>query len=153
LARLLGVSFASVNRWEQGHTRPSSLAWRQILRAEAEGLPGFDLPPGPTLANGRGALGSSGPPNPARPPPLDFGAAPAAVWAVAEGHRLGFGHCFNPAFATETALIDPLPHQRIAVYDTLVAAGGHHLRRFVPWDETVEPAEAEAGALDLFDRA
>ena len=52
----------------------------------------------------------------------DFSADPDAVAAVAEAHRLAHGHMFNPAFAAETALIDPLPHQRIAVYD-------HMLRR------------------------
>jgi superfamily II DNA or RNA helicase len=39
---------------------------------------------------------------------------------VAEGERLAFGHLFNPAFAVETSLIDPLPHQRIAVYQQLL---------------------------------
>ncbi len=39
---------------------------------------------------------------------------------VAEGERLAYGHLFNPAFATETSLIDPLPHQRIAVYDAML---------------------------------
>ena len=29
--------------------------------------------------------------------------------AVAEAHRLAYGHLFNPTFATETSLIDPLP--------------------------------------------
>ena len=35
---------------------------------------------------------------------------PDAVSAVAEAHRLAYGHLFNQAFATETSLIDPLPH-------------------------------------------
>lgn len=39
--------------------------------------------------------------------------------------------------------------QRMALYDVLVAAGGHHVPRFVPWDETMDPAEAEAETLDL----
>ena len=39
---------------------------------------------------------------------------------VAEAHRLAYGHLFNPAFATETSLIDPLPHQRIAVYERML---------------------------------
>lgn len=39
--------------------------------------------------------------------------------------------------------------QRLGLYDTLVASGGHHVPRFVAWDETVDPAEAEAAALDL----
>lgn len=36
LAALLGVSFASVNRWERGHVRPSELAWRLITSAESD---------------------------------------------------------------------------------------------------------------------
>ena len=51
---------------------------------------------------------------------LDFAADPNAVWAVAEAHRLAYGHLFNPTFATETSLIDPLPHQRIAVYEHML---------------------------------
>jgi 2-polyprenyl-6-methoxyphenol hydroxylase-like FAD-dependent oxidoreductase len=39
--------------------------------------------------------------------------------------------------------------QRLGLYDTLLAAGGHHVPRFVAWDETVPPEEAEAAALDL----
>ena len=54
-------------------------------------------------------------------PALDFAAHPEVVRVVAEGERLAFGHLFNPAFATETSLIDPLPHQRIAVYEHLLA--------------------------------
>ena len=39
---------------------------------------------------------------------------------LAEGERLSFGHLMNPAFATEISSIDPLPHQRIAVYDHML---------------------------------
>jgi hypothetical protein len=46
---------------------------------------------------------------------IDFAANPEVVRVVAEGYRLGYGHLFNPAFATEISLIDPVPHQRIAV--------------------------------------
>ncbi len=42
------------------------------------------------------------------------------VAAVADAARLSFGHLTNPAFATELALIDPLPHQRIAVYEHML---------------------------------
>jgi DNA-binding XRE family transcriptional regulator len=31
LAELMGVSFATINRWENGQTKPSSLAWQQII--------------------------------------------------------------------------------------------------------------------------
>jgi hypothetical protein len=51
---------------------------------------------------------------------LNFLANPEVVQVVAEGERLSFGHLVNPAFATETSLIDPLPHQRIAVYQHLL---------------------------------
>lgn len=37
-----------------------------------------------------------------------------------EGERLSFGHLANPTFATEISSIDPLPHQRIAVYDYMI---------------------------------
>ena len=42
------------------------------------------------------------------------------VRLVAEAHRLRHAYLFNPIFATETSLIDPLPHQFIAVYDHLL---------------------------------
>jgi hypothetical protein len=51
---------------------------------------------------------------------LDFAADPEEVRAVAEGERLGYGHLINPAFATEVSMIDPLPHQRIAVYEHML---------------------------------
>jgi SNF2 family DNA or RNA helicase len=39
---------------------------------------------------------------------------------VVEGERLTYGHLFNPTFATELSLIEPLPHQRIAVYEKML---------------------------------
>ena len=51
---------------------------------------------------------------------MDFSADPKAVSAVAEAHRLAYGHLFNAAFAAETSLIDPLPHQRLAVYEQML---------------------------------
>ncbi len=55
-----------------------------------------------------------------RVPMLDFAAKPEAVVAVAEATRLACGHLFNPAFAIEISSIDPLPHQRIAVYEHML---------------------------------
>jgi transcriptional regulator with XRE-family HTH domain len=37
LAELMGVSFASVNRWENGQARPNLLAWKKIERVEVMG--------------------------------------------------------------------------------------------------------------------
>jgi len=39
LAKQIGVSFATVNRWENGQSRPTRLAWQQILGLE-NGNPG-----------------------------------------------------------------------------------------------------------------
>ena len=54
-------------------------------------------------------------------PQIDFTASSDIVLAVAEGERLTYGHLANPVFATEIARIDPLPHQRIAVYDHMLS--------------------------------
>lgn len=53
-------------------------------------------------------------------PILDFTADPETVKVLVEGERLSFGHLTNPTFATEISSIDPLPHQRIAVYDHML---------------------------------
>ena len=109
LARLIGVSYATVNRWENRQTRPTQLAWKRILDLE-ESL-GGSMP----AADGRSGFAS-----PAAKPGLDFSADCEGVAALAEAHRLTYGHLFNAAFATETSLIDPLPHQRIAVYQRML---------------------------------
>lgn len=103
LADRLGVSFATVNRWENRQARPSQLAWAQLERLSSGGAE--EIHPDDSQPS---------------PPTLDFTSDPAAVRAIAEGERLSFGHLANPAFATEISQIDPLPHQRIAVYDHML---------------------------------
>jgi 2-polyprenyl-6-methoxyphenol hydroxylase-like FAD-dependent oxidoreductase len=39
--------------------------------------------------------------------------------------------------------------QRLGLYDELIRSGGIHHTRFVPYDEILEPTDAEAGALAL----
>lgn len=39
LAARLGASYVSVNRWENGQTRPTALAWRRLLELEASSDP------------------------------------------------------------------------------------------------------------------
>ena len=103
LAARLGVSFATVNRWENGQTKPSPLSWQQLLRMDEGNVATLpEEPPAPTK------------------PAIDFTSPAEVVRALAEGERLSFGHMFNPVFATEISQIDPLPHQRIAVYEHLV---------------------------------
>ena len=107
LAELIGVSFASVNRWENGQTRPNKLSWRRIVEIE-NAISGPDAQP----AGSEAAYSS--------PDYLDFSCDPDTVWAVAEAHRLSNGHLVNPSFAEETSTIDTLPHQRIAVYQHML---------------------------------
>ncbi len=111
----MGVSFASVNRWENEQARPSTLAWQKIALAEERGVEALDA--------GRMAVAEPQPSyraEAAGPFQVDFSADPEIVRVVAEGERLTYGYLFNPAFATELSLIEPLPHQRIAVYERML---------------------------------
>ena len=107
----MAVTPLTVHRWETGQSRPRALALDR-LRALEEAIAS------------RGADARSGGPSAGPAPsvsvPLDFAGDPAAVLLVAEAHRLAHGHQFNAAFASETARIDPLPHQRIAVYERML---------------------------------
>src|SRR5262245_46247896 len=98
----MGVSFASVNRWENSQSRPSALAWQQIAQAEMVGIDAlrkeFDLQ---SLGHSAGADRKS---EIDSPPRLDFAADPEVVRVIAEGERLRYGHLFNPFFATEISL-------------------------------------------------
>ena len=108
LAERLGVSFPTVNRWENGKSQPSQLSWNRLLELAGEtGMADRVAEPEP-------------PPYADKPPIIDFTAKPDLVRSLVEGERLSFGHLANPAFATEIASIDPLPHQRLAVYDHML---------------------------------
>jgi len=108
LADRLGVSFATVNRWENGKTKPSQVCWRRLLELEKE------------VSTSDRVAEPEPPPYLGSPPVLDFTANPEIVRTLVEGERLSFGHLANPTFATEIASIDPLPHQLIAVYDYML---------------------------------
>src|ERR1019366_7734871 len=108
----MGVSFVTVSRWENGASAPSRSALATILKAEIAGLAAF----GPAQTPQPEAAIPRAP----QPHFLDFLADPEKVQTLVEGERLGYGHLFNPDFATETSLIDPLPHQRIAVYEHML---------------------------------
>ena len=108
LAELIGVSFATVNRWENGQSQPSNVSWRRILEIETQI---YGSRPQNMMTTDLEAQIT---------PDMDFSASPDVVQIVAEAHRLAYGHLFNRAFATETSLIDPLPHQRLAVYDHML---------------------------------
>ena len=109
IAARLGVSHITVCRWEKGQIEPSAPSWQQLRRLD-EDEEGGSVAEEPTPRDGG-----------RQEAPIDFTANPEAVRAVVEGERLSFGHLENPAFATEVSNIDPLPHQRIAVYDHMLA--------------------------------
>ena len=112
-AERLGVSFVTLNRWENGQSKPSAMGLTKLreLRAEHErkayATQGAAVPS--DLAEAQ--TGS---------PKLDFLGDANALRVLVEGERLSYGHLFNPAFATEISEIDPLPHQRIAVYQRML---------------------------------
>ena len=113
---LMGVTFVTVSRWENNQSRPMRLALEKIARAERFGLDGFSETL-PVLANVDASSASAT----KLDTTLDFTADPEDARLVVEAERLSYGHLFNPAFATEISLIDPLPHQRIAVYQHMLA--------------------------------
>lgn len=108
MAARLGVSHITVCRWEKGQIEPSAPSWQQLRRLDEDDEGGLVAEEPAPRDGGR------------QEAPIDFTANPEAVRAVVEGERLSFGHLENPAFATEVSNIDPLPHQRIAVYDHML---------------------------------
>src|SRR5580700_6713863 len=99
-AASLGVSFATVNRWENGKAKPQKdrIERMRMLSQSTSG-------PAPALI---------------RPNRLDFEGDAEAVKLVVDAHRLQNGHLFNKAFGLELSRVVPLPHQRIAVYEQLL---------------------------------
>lgn len=98
-AGMLGVSFATVNRWENGKARPQK---DRLARLRAI----FDERTGEAISNQKTYSAV---------PRLDLEGDPEAVKLVIEAYRLRNGHIFNKAFGLELSRVVPLPHQRIAV--------------------------------------
>jgi SNF2 family DNA or RNA helicase len=124
-AELLDVSFVTLNRWENGQSKPSAmgvaklqdLAGRSDAREAASAKASGNMPSGDAHE---------------ATPRLDFLGDANALRVLVEGERLSYGHLFNPAFATEISEIDPLPHQRIAVYQRMLP---QHRLRFLLADD------------------
>ncbi len=104
-AAALGVSFATVNRWENDKAKPQSDRIQRLraLMLESE-LPAALAAPQLPFPQIR----------------LDFEGDADAVKLVIDAHRLQNGHLFNKAFGLELSRVVPLPHQRIAVYERLL---------------------------------
>ena len=108
-AALLGVSFVTLNRWENGQTKPSTLGVTKLRELAGQSMQDNASKPRPDIPEVE--LGVSR---------LDFLGDANALRVLMEGERLSYGHLFNPTFATEISEIDLLPHQRIAVYGRIL---------------------------------
>lgn len=122
-AELLGVSFVTLNRWENAQSKPSSMGRAKLQELSAKEL---------GQAVNRSTSGDEVPIAPIEVERLDFLGDANALRVLVEGERLSYGHMFNPAFATEISEIDPLPHQRIAVYQKMLP---HSRLRFLLADD------------------
>ena len=105
LAAALGVSFATVNRWENGKARPQGDRIRRLKEL---------------LAQSESAAITTDLSLPFSPPRLDFEGDADGIKLVVDANRLQNGHLFNKAFGLELSRVVPLPHQRIAVYEHLL---------------------------------
>ena len=100
----LGVSFATVNRWENEKAKPQK-GWIARMQGMVGGLE--------TAESEQLYLADA-------PPSLNFEGDPDAIKLVVDAHRLRNGHQFNRAFGLELSRVVPLPHQRVAVYEHML---------------------------------
>lgn len=107
MASVLGVSFATVNRWENGKAKPQKDRLDRIRGLLEEGL-SHNEPQHPVDRQ--------------IPliPRLDFEGDAEALKLVVDAYRLQNGHLFNKAYGLELSRVVPLPHQRIAVYEHML---------------------------------
>ena len=52
--------------------------------------------------------------------PWSFDGEGALFRLVSEAHRIRLAHLFDPVLAVHTSLVDPLPHQITAVYESML---------------------------------
>ncbi|MGD0238070.1 MAG: helicase-related protein, partial [Syntrophorhabdales bacterium] len=107
LASVLGVSFATVNRWENGKAKPQKDRLDRIRALLEDKLSPDEA--GPPVQRQIPLI-----------PRLDFEGDPEALKLVVDAYRLQNGHLFNKAYGLELSRVVPLPHQRIAVYEHML---------------------------------
>ncbi len=137
-AERLGVTFASVNRWENGKAVPQRSRVKAIQdlqrqeQANQSGRPTHPL----KLAEPRSDVFER----------IDFGGDPEAVQLAVDAVRLQNGHLYNKTFGLELSRVVPLPHQRIAVYEHLLPL---EVIRFLLADDAGAGKTIMAGLLIL----
>ena len=115
----LGVSIITIHRWETGQSRPRRLAIARLQKMEADHARRAARSQAEKRRSSRSFPHTTDPV--LTPPVLDFNGDPDRLSLFAECLRLTHGFQFNPAFASEISRIHPLPHQRIAVYEHMLA--------------------------------
>ena len=105
-AEQLRVSFATVNRWERGHAHPQSDRLSRMKELVATGQLPSNIRALPEAAS--------------VPHSIDFEGDAEHLKLVVDAHRLRNGHTRNKSFALELSRVEPLPHQRIAVYEHML---------------------------------
>ena len=134
-AEELGVSVITVHRWETGQSNPRTLSLRRLNEMEdayARSRARARVAETDTGVTAYGPVVAPATHRPTTPPNLDFNGDPDKLLLFVEGLRLKHGYQFNPAFASEISRIDPLPHQRIAVYERML---GQEPLRFLLADD------------------
>ncbi len=103
-AAMLNVSFATVNRWENGKAQPQKDRLDRIRALwQSQQEPESSRGSAPVII-----------------PRLNFEGDAEAVKLVIDAHRLQNGHLINKTFGLELSRVVPLPHQRIAVYEHML---------------------------------
>ncbi len=119
LGERLGVTLVTVSRWETGQVCPNKLAMKALTALESSShgqTYSTSTPSASVIRESQAVYGNSAPLS-----LPDFRAESEVVRLFVEGERLRYGHLFSPSFGIETAMIDPVPHQIIAVYKKLLS--------------------------------
>jgi superfamily II DNA or RNA helicase len=107
MAAFLGVSFATVNRWENGKAKPQKDRIERLRTLLEDKMAGDE--PLPRSEKQLSLI-----------PRLDFEGDAESLKLVVDAYRLQNGHLFNKAYGLELSTVVPLPHQRIAVYEHML---------------------------------
>lgn len=137
-AERLGVTFASVNRWENGKAVPQRSrikAIQELLRRD-----------GPTSSASLALIAKVAEPGNVTSDRIDFTGDPEAVQLAVDAIRLQNGHLYNKTIGLELSRVVPLPHQRIAVYEYLLTL---EVIRFLLADDAGAGKTIMAGLLIL----
>jgi superfamily II DNA or RNA helicase/DNA-binding XRE family transcriptional regulator len=119
LGERIGVTLVTISRWETSQVRPNKLAMKALAALESSISRQTHLPATPSVSEIREPRLVYGNSTTILLP--DFRAESEVIRLFVEGERLRYGHLFSPSFGIETAMIDPVPHQIIAVYKNLLS--------------------------------